>query len=346
MRNKFWKIATVALVAAMFAFTAIEAQAAKNLPFNKHVHQFDKAVKGKTFVYVPIGASSSIARGWYKSLHEQAETLGINLKVLDPGRNVHRMEQLIGSEIPKKPDVMMIQTPNMTITDRVMQQAMKAGIYVIQINMASKTPTDAFVGANPFKIGKMMAEAATEACIASDAPSNKIALMPGAVTSQWSMGIFQAVESAVKANKKLKIVTKQAAGWDTKKAHDKAATILQAHPDLCAFLGMWGQRDTGIAQAVKQAGLQGQVKVITNGGASAPIICKYIRQGKFYRFFDYDTGAQGNALMTTAKFLLESGKPAGTFHLTILTPIKMVDKNNIQPGTCVLHKSKSKSGGA
>lgn len=295
--------------------------------------QWKNDVVGKSIVYVPVSGALTLTRIWGQRLKAQSEALGIKFTELDPDFNAQREEQMIASLIPKKPTVLIAHNPNVTVLAKVLERAQKAGIYVIQINMASKTPTDAYVGVDPIELGRRMGEAAVEACTSTGAPSHKIALMNGEVTSAYSLGIQQGLESVFKKNSDIKIVSDQAANWDPKAAHDKATVVLQANTDLCAYVGRWIGQDVGLVQAVKQAGLEGKVKIITTGGGEAPA-CEDIKAGSIYKSFSYQAAIQADQMMAVAQFLMQSGKPAGAFHVVLYSPIKELNQQTVQPSDC------------
>jgi ABC-type sugar transport system substrate-binding protein len=131
----------------------------------------------------------------------------------------------------------------------------------------------------------------------------------------------------------IEIVSNQAANWDSKTAHDKAATVLQAHPDLCAYMGWWSGQDSGIAQAVKQAGLLDKVKVFTTGGGEPPA-CDYLKEGLFYADYSYHATLQAHQMMTMVKFLLQSHQKPGSFRTAIYSPVYELTKETVKPDSC------------
>lgn len=294
---------------------------------------WQKNVAGKRIVYFPVSFAQGLPHIWGVEMKKEAEALGIKFEIRDPDFNPQREEQMIAAMIPQKPDVMIVHNPNVQVLANVLKKAQEAGIYVIQVNMASRTRTDAYVGIYPEDDGIKMAQSAVDACSGPDARSHKVALMIGEPTSAYTMGILKGAMSVFDQHKDIKIVSRQAANWDPKTAHDKADTVLQANPDLCAYIGWWVGQDVGIAQAVKRAGLQGKVKVITTGGGEPPA-CEYLKQGLFYEAFNYNALLQAHEMMAIAKFLLQSGQPAGTFHATIYTPVVGVTKDTVTPASC------------
>ena len=290
--------------------------------------QWKKDVVGKTIVYIPVAYSVPLTRIWGERMQMIADRLGIKFQVRDPNFNTQREEQLLTAEIGQHPDVLIVHNPNVQVLAPALQQAENAGIYVIQINMASRYKSDAFIGVQPNELGAQMAEAVVKAC-----GGKKIALMDGEVTSAYSLGIMEGATSVFKKHPDIQIVSNQAANWDSKTAHDKAATVLQAHPDLCGYMGWWSGQDSGIAQAVKQAGLLGKVKIFTTDGGEEPA-CEYLKEGLFYEDFIYPAVLQADQMMSTAVTLLQSKMKPGTMHVTVFSPVIPTTKENVTSTSC------------
>lgn len=312
---------------------AASAPAATNVTTEQLQVQFDKDVKGKTVVFIPVSYSAPLTRIWGETMEKEAKALGIKFEVRDPDFNTQREEQLLSGMIAQHPDVLIVHNPNVQVLAPALKRAEEAGIYVVQVNMASKFKTDVFVGVQPNELGASMAESVVKACGGADAPSHKIALMNGEVTSAYSIGIMQGATAVFKKHPDIDIVSNQAANWDSKTAHDKAATVLQAHPDLCAYMGWWSGQDAGVAQAVKQAGLLGKVKVITTDGGEPPT-CDYLKEGLFYEDFSYQATLQAHQMMAMVKFLLQSHVKPGSFRTAIYSPVVALNKDNVQPDSC------------
>lgn len=294
--------------------------------------EWNKDVVGKTIVYIPVSYSVPLTRIWGERMQMIAKRLGIKFEVRDPNFNTQREEQLLEAEINQHPNLLIVHNPNVQVLASAIQRAEQAGIYVVQINMASRYKSDAFVGVQPNELGMKMAQGVVDAC-GGPGSSHQVALMDGEVTSAYSIGIMQGAMSVFKKHPDIKIVSNQAANWDSQTAHDKAATVLQAHPHLCAYMGWWSGQDSGIAQAVRQAGLLGKVKVFTTGGGEPPA-CKYLKQGLFYEDFIYPASLQADQMMAVSEMLLQSGAKPGTFHVAIYTPIVPTTAKNVTATSC------------
>jgi len=331
---KNWCRILVALTAGLaLSGIAVGALAADNMTTEQLQKQFDKDVVGKKIVYIPVSYSVPLTRIWGETMEREAKALGMKFEVRDPDFNTQREEQLLSAMIAQHPDVLIVHNPNVQVLAPALRRAEQAGIYTIQVNMASKYKTDAFVGVQPNQLGAKMAAGVVRACGGSDARSHKIALMNGEVTSAYSLGIMQGAMSVFDKHPEIKIISKQAANWDTKTAHDKAATVLQAHPDLCAYMGWWSGQDVGIAQAVNQADLAGKVKVFTTGGGEPPA-CKYLEKGLFYEDYSYQAAHQAHQMMAVVKFLLQTHAKPGTFKTAIYSPVVMLNKDTVKPDSC------------
>jgi len=315
--------ASTALVCLAAGTAAAQGNTAQQLQ-----EQWKKDVVGKTVVYIPVAYSVPLTRIWGERMQMIADRLGIKFEVRDPNFNTQREEQLLEAEIGQHPDVLIVHNPNVQVLAPALQQAENAGIYVIQINMASRYKSDAFIGVQPNELGTQMAEAVVKAC-----GGHKIALMDGEVTSAYSLGIMEGATAVFKQHPDIQIVSNQAANWDSKTAHDKAATVLQANPDLCAYMGWWSGQDSGIAQAVKQAGLQGKVKIFTTDGGEQPA-CEYLKEGLFYEDFIYPAVLQADQMMSTAVTLLQSKLKPGTLHVTVFSPVIPTTAENVTPTSC------------
>jgi ribose transport system substrate-binding protein len=296
------------------------------------LQQWGKDVAGKTIVYIPVTYNAPLTRIWGQRMQMIADRLGIKFSVRDPNFDTQREEQLLESEIGQHPDVLIVHNPNVQVLAPAIQRAEEAGIYVVQINMASRFKSDAFVGVQPNELGTAMAQGVVDAC-SGPGTSHKVALMDGEVTSAYSIGIMQGAMAVFQKHPDIKVVSNQAANWDTKIAHDKAATVLQANPDLCAYIGWWSGQDSGIAQAVRQAGLLGKVKIFTTGGGEPPA-CDYLTQGLFYEDFIYPATLQADQMMAASEFLLQSGAKPGTFHIALYTPIVPTTAKNVTATSC------------
>ena len=161
--------------------------------------------------------------------------------------------------------------------------------------------------------------------------SGKIAIVEGEPSADAVIGQLRGITDTLKAKyASIKVVSDQAANWDSNKAFDITSAVLQQNPDLCGIVGMWGIMMIGSAQAVKQAELAGKVFLTTSSEASRPE-CDLVEGGLFNELYTYNATRNGYAMSDMVRFMLQyydkgKNKP-GSFNVAIYTPITVIRKD-------------------
>lgn len=288
--------------------------------------------KGKTVAYVPTSLGYDLTDGWNAMVGQPLKELGINWEVRDPNWSTDAGAQAITSLISQKPDVMLVQNPDVQSYSRLLGRAEKAGIRVVQVNMRSSQDTSAYVGADWVGIGKAMAEEIVKRCGAGSDTSGKVSIVQGVLTSASSVLQMQGVDEVLSQNSDIKVVSNQAADWDASKARDITKTVLKQNSDLCGVIGFWDGQDTGTAAAIHSEGLGDQVTLVSNGGA-ASTGCKNVRNGNFSVYVTYNVKTESEDLVDVVKTLLDSGeKPAEM--ITKYAPVDRITLENIKDDSC------------
>lgn len=329
-------IAKLTLASAVALGTTLGATAQQMSGANSDaelLQAYETALVGKTIAYVPQILASPLATQWGRTIEAEAAEEGMNYIVRDPNWNAAAQLQVVSALIDEKPDVLVVQNPNVTFLAKELKRAEEAGIYVIQINMASNYKTDVFVGADWIKYGQMMAEEVIKQCGKDTDTSHKVQIVMGEATAGASLIQTRSLLEALKADDSIEVVSNQAADWDASKAYALTTTVIQQHPDLCASVGMWGVMQLGAAQAIKEAGKLDQVTVLASGeGVRSD--CDALQQGLFDRYINYDARLQGHDVMRAAKFLLQSGQPAGSFRMADFSYSVWQDKETGKGAAC------------
>lgn len=235
----------------------------------------------------------------------------------------------------------MIHNLNVQLLVRQIREAEAAGIYVVQLNLLSNQPSDAFVGADYRRVGKEIGEDIAKTCSPSNGQTGKISIVQGELTSAASLQELAGAMEVLKDHPEIKIVSNQAGDYDANKSRDITQTVVQQNPDLCAVYDFWDVMALGSAQAIKAAGLQGKVKLYTTGGGQR-MACDSWDQGLFYKYWDTHTLQQGEDLMNTISLILQSGIKPGAAKMAVYTPISVWTKDNYAPTLCYdLPKNKS-----
>ena len=242
---------------------------------------------------------------------------GMKLEVRDANFKSDVQLQAVSELINEHPDVLVVQNPNVTLLAKELKRAMEAGIYVVQVNMASNTLTDAYVGVDAKDMGRRLAKNIIGDC-GGGKGSGEISILEGEATAAYSLDMKNGAMEVFKTDPSIKVVSSQPTSWDANKAGEITATVLQQHPDLCGILSVWGPQAAGAAQAIKAAGKSDKTKIyIASDGQ--PADCDLLEQGAFYRNLSYRADTQGEAIADAVIGLLQSGDKPGTKRLAFYT---------------------------
>lgn len=288
-------------------------------------------LKGKKVSWAAGGAGYPLLDQWTNTFKASFPALGIDFKMNQAGADPQKLIQNAQTLLNGKPDLLIIHNLDLSNASNLIQKAQKEGVYVISVNVPSVAQSDAFVGGNFDESGKMLATRMATDCQAKG--KKEVAIVGGFGAD----GVTVLAEPAMKrvfAEKGLKVVSDQAGQYDPTKARDITQTVLQQHPNLCGFIGVWDAMMAGSANAVKQAGLSGKVGVYALDSSISA--CQALADGSMTAVVDYGVAHMGPQIVAIAQYLLQSGKPAGSSRTAIYTKSTIVDKSNYKtvPSAC------------
>lgn len=305
----------LAVMAATAVAIASPSQAAD--PREKLHAEFTAATSGKKIAWVPVWLGV-LESEWTRVMKENFEDKGIEFVMRDPNFKSDVQLQAVSTLINEKPDILIVQNPTTTLLARELKRAMSEGVKVIQVNMSSNTTTDAYVGVDVPKMGRQLAGEALAACGGNNGTSGKVAILQGEATAAYSLDMTNAATETLGKDPSVTIVSSQPVNWDANKASEVMTNVLQQHPDLCSIISVWGPQTAGAAQAVKNAGLQGKVKIFV-GSDGQPADCDMIDQGLYTKNLSYTANLQGEQIVTAALALLQDPRPAGSTNYAFYT---------------------------
>lgn len=295
---------------------------------------YEKSLKGKSIAFIPIATGVPLMDEWGRVIKTEAEWRGMKFIVRDPALNPSAMQQALTALIDnEKPDVIVVQNPSVTLLMKELKRAESQGIHVVQMNMSSNYKSDAFVGADWYEVGRILAEDVVKQCGTGSGTSGEVQIVQGELTAAASVDQIAGVMDTLNKDKAIKVVSNQAALWDANKALDITATVIQQHPNLCAAIGFWGIMESGGAQAIRNAGKIEQVKVYASGEGSQ-LDCDQVQQGNFFKFLSYTATQQGHDAFVAAQTLLEGADKPGTKHTEYYTRPIWLDKSNASGANC------------
>ena len=299
--------ATVVTMAAGISTPSWSAEAREELRA-----AFDKTLKGKTVAWAPVWLGV-LESEWTRVMKAHFDDYGMKFEVRDANFKSDVQLQAVSELINEHPDVLVVQNPNVTLLARELKRAMEAGIYVVQVNMASNTLSDAYVGVDARDMGRRLAHNIIDDC-GGGKGSGEVSILEGEATAAYSLDMKNGALEVFKTDPTIKVVSSQPTSWDANKAGEITATVLQQHPDLCAILSVWGPQAAGAAQAIKAD--KAKIYVASDG---QPADCDLLEQGLFYRNLSYRADTQGEAIVDAVIGLLQNGDKPGSKRIAYYT---------------------------
>src|SRR6202167_373833 len=278
--------------------------------------QFDSNLKGKKVAWAPVWLGV-LESEWTRVMKDRFDDYGISLETRDANFKSDVQLQAVSDYINDKPDVIVVQNPNVTLLAKELKRAMDAGIYVVQVNMASNTLTDAYVGVDAKDMGRKIAKSIIGDC-GGGKGSGEISILEGEATAAYSLDMKNGAMEVFKTDPSIKVVSSQPTSWDANKAGEITSTVLQQHPNLCGILSVWGPQAAGAVQVIKAAGKSDTAKIYVASDGQ-PADCDLLEQGGFYRTLSYRADTQGEAIADAVIGLLQSGDKPGTKRIAYYT---------------------------
>jgi ABC-type sugar transport system substrate-binding protein len=291
-------------------------------------------LKGKKIGFVPIAMGFNETQAWRAGMERQAKDLGYEVVVRDPNWNIEEGIQAINSLIAEKPDVLIVESIDDRSYNKLVKKAMDAGIPTIQMQLRSQVVSDAFIGPDWEDMGAHTANGLVKKCGEGSGGNGKVAIIQGALAAPASLFQIKGIEDTLKSHPEIKIVANQADDWDATKAYAIASTLLKQNPDICAIAGFWDVADAGIAAAVKEAGLQGKVAVVTSGSGNRGSACDKIAAGEFSYYTSYNTAGTARDINSVVRMLLQTKPKPGSQPFFLFTGLLTLTKDTITPSSC------------
>lgn len=321
---------TLAAMVGMVGIAHAQDGAIKD-PERTHYYE---VFKNKRVVFVPVFMGLDLTEGWSKMMSVQAKRLGYSYEVrnanFDTSAGVQILTQLLNEK--PKPDVVVIQNPDVTSYAKLEKQMEDAGIYVIQLNMKSLTMTTGFAGADATVIGETQAEWVVKQC--GPDTSRKILILNGPTTAPWTVYMQEGYNNVLAKNPDIKVVARQSVGnYDSSKAKSITEVTLKQHPDLCAIMGVWDIPDLATGAAVKDAGKSGKVLVSTSGGGGE-VACKGLQTKAFDHYVSYDVPGQSRDVNDLIQMALQMKEKPGKLKVAHYTPLSVLTQADVDSHKC------------
>lgn len=294
---------------------------------------YKAALEGKRVALVPMAMGFDLAQGWAAYLKREVEGWGGVFETRDPNWSVEAGAQAITDLINSEPapNVLVVHAPDLNSYVKLFKKAQEKGIYVILIDNPANFAADAFIGSDWDRLGQLEAEAAIKAC--GPDSSKQLGLVQGDQVNASSLYQYAGIMKVLEKNPDFKVVAKPDSNWDATTARNVTTTMLQQNPDICAIIDFWDGDASGTAAAIRDAGKEGKVALVTTGGGEK-VDCDKLESGEFTAVVMTELKRQSSDMNAIIKFLLQSGQPAGTFKTYIYTLEQAYTKADLRPDTC------------
>nr|WP_321457785.1 sugar ABC transporter substrate-binding protein [uncultured Cohaesibacter sp.] len=295
---------------------------------------YSKALTGKRVMLVPMTMGFDLAQGWAAIVQREVEAFGGIFETRDPNWSVESGAQAITEAIASetKPDVLIIQSPDMNSYSKLMKRAQKAGIYVILVDNPANFKADAYVGSDWTELGRIEAEAVIKGC--GPDSSKKIGLVQGDQVNATSLFQYQGIMEVLAEHTDFEVVAKPDSNWDATTSRNVTTTMLQQNPDVCGIIDFWDGDATGAAAAIRDAGMQDKVFLVTTGGGEQTADCDRIADGTYGAVVTTALAQESHNMVSIIKYLLQSGQPAGSAATYIYTLMEATTKDNMRADSC------------
>ncbi|MCK0198240.1 sugar ABC transporter substrate-binding protein [Ancylobacter sp. 6x-1] len=295
---------------------------------------YASALKGKRVMLVPMAMGFDLAQGWAAILKREIDAFGGTFETRDPNWSVEAGAQAITEAISSdnKPDVLIVMSPDLNSYAKLMKKAQSQGIYVILIDNPANFKADAYVGSDWTELGRLEAKAVIAGCKA--ASPKKIGLVQGDQVNATSLYQYAGIMEVLGKEKDVEVVAKPDSNWDATTSRNVTATMLQQHPDICGIIDFWDGDASGAAAAIRDAGLQDKVFLVTTGGGEKKADCDKIADGTYGAVVTTELAQESHNMVTMIKYLLQSGQPPGTASPFIYTLMKPTTKENMRADSC------------
>jgi len=254
----------------------------------------------------------------------QAKKYKANVRTYGPAKfDATLQNPIITNVIPSKPNAILIAPNNIKTSRPLLAQAAKSGIKVVLVDTTVENPGFAVAEISSDNYaGGQMAGKAVEELVPGGGKVLGIGVKPGISTTDLRDAGFKAWADA--SGGKYQFIGQQYSENEPAKAAQITTAAIAANPDLKAIFASNLFSAEGAATGIKQAGKEGQIKVI--GFDAGPDQVKALQAGTVQALIaqkPYSIGTQG----VDAAMRALSGKPVKKKQTTGFTVITSANVN-------------------
>ena len=256
-------------------------------------------------------------------LRKLAGEWGWTVENFDSGQSVNEQINMVNSAVAQGFDYILIQPCDNAALKPVLEKAADSGVQVVNYyNYPDNDPITQKIYQVKFNqkgAGLMQAEEYVKAA----GTSGKVALINGLTGADNARLREEGYKEILGKYPGIQIVASIFCDWDRQKAMAAAEDIIQAHPDLTAFLVQDDGMSWGVYEAIKAAGKEGKIKISSQGFYESSIPA--IKNDLFMYTISYPPGYFGIAGMELLKAIADGKNPPRSTEVGFL----LVTKENV-----------------
>lgn len=233
--------------------------------------------------YFAFGLGTSWGAANAEEVKAYAKSEGVDLTVFDPAFDATKQFQQIQTALSSRRynAFAVVAIDNDLVCKALTESTVRQGIVTVAVNQplcgrgaGEDTSTYAapgtltFIGSTNVELGlsEWLDEAARQ-----NAGRQKVALITGVETDGISKKLDGLLPAFKDAHPEWDFVAVNRTDYSSAKGYAAAQDILNAHPDTTLILSVFSDLTTGAANAIDQAGLTGDVKLVDYNGNAATV---------------------------------------------------------------------------
>lgn len=239
----------------------------------------------RTITLLPGVAADSAYISFECAAREKAEELGYEVDVQAPQRFDATLQRpIIEAAIAQKPAAIIVAPTDSSALQQPLEQAKADGIQVVLFDTTTEDPSVAVSSVATDNIG--VGEAGFAAIEEAHPEGGKVWVIGSAPGISTGDERVQGFADAAEANSDFTYVGLEYGQDDAAKSAQLAAATLQAEPDIIGIFAASYKEGQGVATAIKQAGLEDQITLVSVDADPAQV--ESLRDGQFQALIAQD----------------------------------------------------------
>ncbi len=280
-----------ALVGLALSFISPPASQTKGKQW--HIAIVPKALTGEYWVRCKKGAEAA------------AKQFGVKLTFVGPSAEteVDKQIDIIENLLTRGVDGLGVSPCDGKALVPVIEKAISKGVPVVTVDSDAKTNKRlAYIGTNNEKAGELAGQELAKLI----GGKGKVLIIQGVPGAENLMQRVKGFMRAISKFPQISLLPEQACQSDLAKALEITENAIRAHPDLAGIFGVNAYGAPGAAQAVKEAGKTGEVKIV--GFDAIPTTLRYCAEGVVQAIIEQRPYRMGYLAVRYLKEALEGKK--------------------------------------